>query len=88
MRLSALRADLDAALAGAQHDLAHNSYTAFKVLLLNWELQDLGHSNFDETAELEAVFRGLYSFTTETYRIPGELTGASIYIKILEVLWK
>lgn len=55
MRLSTLRTELDGALAGHRQDLDETSYTAVKVLLPNWESQDLGQSIFAETAELGSL---------------------------------
>ena len=81
--LATFKTELNAALVGDQQKL---TYASVKVLLLNWELQDLGKVIFEETKELEAVFTDFYGFATETYCIPGQLAGRNLQLKLIQVL--
>ena len=59
-------------------------YKEVHALLLSWEDDNLGV--VDEVIELRDVFRVMYGFETETWRIPSERSHNSLAAKILRFL--
>ncbi|KAL8791586.1 MAG: hypothetical protein Q9195_005850 [Heterodermia aff. obscurata] len=59
-------------------------YKEVHALLLSWEDDNLGV--VDEVKELGDVFRSLYGFTTETWKIPSKRSHNSLAAKILGFL--
>ncbi|KAI4286207.1 MAG: hypothetical protein L6R38_000103 [Xanthoria sp. 2 TBL-2021] len=69
----------------AAHPRAGGSrYTDVKVLLLSWEDDDLGVAT--EISELDDVFRYVYGYTTDQWKIPSTQSHIALVRRILDLL--
>jgi hypothetical protein len=73
---------LDLAVRAAWATRDGCKYADVKVMLLSWESDDLGVS--DEVSALESVFRDIYHFDVEWWKIPDKSPGRHATKKVIE----
>lgn len=71
---------LSEAVAAAWPDKLAARYREVKVLLMSWEKDDLDVES--DVRSLEAVFRGLYHYGTEHFRIPSKRSAVELSRKV------
>ena len=82
--IQALGEILNSAAKAAFPNRGLSRYKEVHALLLSWEDDTLGVN--DEVTELGDVFRSMYHFEAEEWKIPGERSHNSLAAKIFEFL--
>jgi hypothetical protein len=59
-------------------------YSKVKVLLMSWDKDDIGVEQ--EVRNLEAVFRGLYHYETEYWKIPSRRPAVELSRKVADLV--
>ncbi|KAL2158162.1 hypothetical protein VTH06DRAFT_4730 [Thermothelomyces fergusii] len=75
---------LSDAVTAAWPDRFATRYRKVKVLLMSWERDDLGVE--PEARKLEAVFRGLYHYDTEFWKIPSRRSAVELSRKVADLV--
>lgn len=80
--LDALATTLNQALSAAFPRPSGSRYSDVSVLLLSWENDDLGVAT--EISELDSVFRTVYRYRTDQWRIPSIQPHIALLRRILD----
>ncbi|KAL2189199.1 hypothetical protein L209DRAFT_763766 [Thermothelomyces heterothallicus CBS 203.75] len=75
---------LSDAVTAAWPDRFATRYRKVKVLLMSWDRDDLGIE--PEARKLEAVFRGLYHYDTEYWKIPSRRSAVELSRKVADLV--
>ena len=81
---SSLLSHLTDAASAAWPDKFAARYKKVKVLLMSWDKEDTGVE--PEVRNLEAVFRGLYHYDTEYWRIPSRRSAVELSRKVADLV--
>ncbi|KAK0639184.1 hypothetical protein B0T16DRAFT_462884 [Cercophora newfieldiana] len=79
---SSFTTQLDLAVRAAWASRHRCKYVDVKVLLMSWQSDDLGVR--DEVSALESVFRDIYRFDVEWWKIPDESPGRDATKKVIQ----
>lgn len=82
--LDAWAQTLNQAVSAAFPGAGGNRYTDVNVLLLSWEDDDLGVAT--EVSELDFVFRHVYGYRTDQWKIPSTQSHIALARRILDLL--
>lgn len=81
---SSFLSHLTDAVSAAWPDRFATRYRKVKVLLMTWEKDDLGVET--EVRNLESVFRGLYHYDTEYWKIPSRRSAVEVSRKVADLV--
>src|SRR5436305_2500744 len=77
------KTNVNAALEGKY---GKDNYDTIRVLLLNWEENDMGPSIETETKELQNVFENDYGFEAEYLKLRGEFAQNKLHGKLFNII--
>ncbi|KAK3296438.1 uncharacterized protein B0H64DRAFT_417841 [Chaetomium fimeti] len=81
---SSFLSQLTDAVSAAWPDRFATRYRKVKVLLMSWDKDDLGLET--EVRNLESVFRGLYHYDTEYWKIPSRRSAVEVSRKVADLV--
>ncbi|EAQ88798.1 hypothetical protein CHGG_05417 [Chaetomium globosum CBS 148.51] len=81
---SSFLSHLTDAVSAAWPDRFSTRYRKVKVLLMTWDKDDLGVET--EVRNLESVFRGLYHYDTEYWKIPSRRSAVEVSRKVADLV--